>query len=173
MTILATIGYEASSSEDFVATLLEAGVKTLIDVRQVAMSRRKGFSKKALQESVEKAGISYVHLVGLGDPKEGRDAAKAGNYDKFLQVYTAHMKTSVFKSDLEEAVDISKGGDTCLMCYERLYQECHRKLLADKISTIVGADVSHLGVREGIAKNGYKVRKRTRAYARQSIAACG
>ena len=86
MTTLATIGYEGSSLEDFVATLLAANINTLVDVREVPVSRRKGFSKNALREVLEDAGLTYVHLIGLGDPKEGRDAAREGRSDDFLKL---------------------------------------------------------------------------------------
>jgi hypothetical protein len=69
------IGYEGSVLEDFVATLRSAGVETLIDVRDVPLSRKPGFSKSALQANLEAHGIAYVHLKGLGDPKPGREAA--------------------------------------------------------------------------------------------------
>jgi hypothetical protein len=47
----------------------------LIDVRDVPLSRKPGFSKSALQANLEAHGIAYVHLKGLGDPKPGREAA--------------------------------------------------------------------------------------------------
>lgn len=172
MTLL-TIGYEASAIEDFIATLLQANVATLVDVRQLAMSRRKGFSKNALREALEDAKIGYVHLSGLGDPKEGRDAARAGNFDKFLKVYRAHMTTTHFCDDLSKALEIAEESRACLMCYERLEKECHRKLVADKISDILECDVQHLGVREGLAKHGSRNRPRARPDPSESVAACG
>jgi hypothetical protein len=48
MPILATIGYEAASLVDFIATLQAARVHTLVDVRDLPISRRPGFAKKAL-----------------------------------------------------------------------------------------------------------------------------
>src|SRR3954453_21108705 len=78
-TILTTIGYEAAELDDFVATLLAAGITRLIDVRELPISRRRGFAKRALSEALADAGIVYVHLRGLGDPKEGREAARVGD----------------------------------------------------------------------------------------------
>jgi uncharacterized protein (DUF488 family) len=80
MTILFTVGYEATDIERFVKTLVSVGVKRLADVRAVAISRKKGFSKRKLAERLAEAGIEYVHYVDLGDPKPGREAAKSGNY---------------------------------------------------------------------------------------------
>ncbi len=57
-SIIFTIGYEGADPERFVATLLEAGVTVLADVRAVALSRKRGFSKTALRNAVEGQGIA-------------------------------------------------------------------------------------------------------------------
>ena len=66
---LFTIGYEGATQADVIARLKTAGVQTLVDVRAVAASRRAGFSKTILGESLKAEGIGYVHLRGLGTPK--------------------------------------------------------------------------------------------------------
>jgi uncharacterized protein (DUF488 family) len=76
-----TIGYEKVGVPDFIASLQAAKVKTLIDVREVANSRRAGFSKKALAASLDEAGIAYVHMKALGTPKAGREAARRGEQE--------------------------------------------------------------------------------------------
>jgi uncharacterized protein (DUF488 family) len=62
MPWLATIGYEGAGFDDFLATLRQAGVVTLVDVRQPPASRRAGYSKSRLREAVEGMRIRYVHL---------------------------------------------------------------------------------------------------------------
>ena len=173
MSILSTIGYEGAFLEDFIGTLKASDVKVLIDVRQIAASRRKGFSKTALKEALQSAGIKYIHLSGLGDPKDGRDAAKAGRFKEFLKIYRAHMKTEKFKTDFDEVLNLIENEGACLMCYERNHQECHRKLLTDKISTLISISIRHLGVREGISKRGQKIWSRPSPDSSQGIAACG
>ena len=78
-----TIGYEGADLFDFLATLKHAEVSLLVDIRELPASRRKGFSKNALQENLESVGIQYIHLRDLGDPKEGRLAARTGNFKDF------------------------------------------------------------------------------------------
>lgn len=173
MQTLATIGYESSSLEDFLATLEAAEVKALIDVREAPISRRKGFSKNALREAVEGAGINYIHLAGLGDPKEGREAARDGRFDDFLRIFSAQMETPVFKENLGEAAEIARNGGACLMCYERAHDSCHRKLVAEALSDIIDISIRPLGVRKGIGKNGGTIRPRTRHNASESATACG
>ena len=67
MSVIYTIGYEGTDIDRCVATLKAVGVTVLADVRAVAVSRKKGFSKNGLRERLEAEGITYVHLVELGD----------------------------------------------------------------------------------------------------------
>jgi len=150
--ILATIGYEAAELSDFIATLHGAGVSRLIDVRELPISRRRGFAKAALSTALAAAGIDYVHLRGLGDPKEGREAARAGDYARFRIVFGSHMKTEVAQNALRTAVRLVEDGGACLMCYERDHTRCHRTIVADAISSSLVAKIRHLGVRSGIGK---------------------
>jgi hypothetical protein len=76
---LFTIGYEQTPAKAVLDELQSAGVKLLVDVRAVAASRRPGFSKTQLAAGLDERGIGYVHLRGLGTPKEGREAADGEN----------------------------------------------------------------------------------------------
>ena len=71
-----TIGYEGASPDAFATTLKDAGVAVVADVRAVALSRKRGFSKSALRESLETQGLGYRHYIALGTPKPGREAAE-------------------------------------------------------------------------------------------------
>src|SRR5882724_13047944 len=84
--MLYTIGYEKALVKDVLATLTEAGVATLIDVRDRPISRRPGFSKRQLAAAIEEAGMRYVHLRALGTPPEGRLAARRREWDRFWQI---------------------------------------------------------------------------------------
>src|SRR5512142_902011 len=81
-----TIGYEQTPAKAVLDELEHAGVKLLVDVRAVASSRRPGFSKSQLAAGLDERGISYLHLRGLGTPKEGRAAARAGKYDQLEKI---------------------------------------------------------------------------------------
>ena len=76
---LLTIGYEGCTIQDVLGVLTEAKVGLLIDVRAMPRSRKPGFSKRQLAAGLDEKGIPYVHLVGLGTPKAGRDAVRAGH----------------------------------------------------------------------------------------------
>ena len=147
-----TIGYEGASLEDFLATLKRAGVLQLVDIRDFPGSRRKGFSKNALREALEAEGIGYEHLKGLGDPKAGRIAARAGRFEEFVAIFSAHMKTKIALADLKKAADLVTRTSACLLCYERDNRTCHRNIVSKKISAMTGLTVRNLGVRHGLAQ---------------------
>ena len=149
---LATIGYEGVTLDEFLAVLQDAGIQRLLDVRELPLSRRKGFSKTALAAALSEAGIEYVHLRGLGDPKEGRDAARSGDMAHFRRVFGAHMRTQRAQADLAVATDLVKGGGTCLMCFERDHAGCHRSIVADAISANVPLKIRHLRVASAPSK---------------------
>lgn len=146
---LATIGYEGAMLNDFVATLKSSSVRMLIDVRELPISRRKGFAKKALSTALEEADIHYLHLKGLGDPKPGREAARAGDHAGFLKVFRAHMLTFSAQFDLGIAATHVASGGVCLMCFERDHATCHRTLVAEAIHATVPIRICHIGVRSG------------------------
>jgi uncharacterized protein (DUF488 family) len=129
--IVYTIGYEGTDIERFVATLKAVGIETLADVRAVAVSRKKGFSKRALRERLEAQGIRYEHFVDLGDPKEGRDAARQGRHSDFERIYHAHIQTDAAQEALRTLSTVAIQSTTCLMCFERDPKFCHRTMIAD------------------------------------------
>lgn len=144
--ILYTIGYEGASAEDFWATLASAGVHALIDVRQVPVSRKSGFSKRHLKDAADVHGLYYVHFGGLGDPKEGRAAARRGNIEQFKAIFHSHMKSEAAEQDLRTALSLAVTVPSCLMCFERNPQECHRMIVVDHMMWYEAFEVRHLGV---------------------------
>ena len=146
MPELFTIGYQQAKPADFLAALKEAGVGVLLDVREVAWSRRPEFAKRALSDALQVAGIDYVHLKGLGTPKSGRAAAKAGDRRGFHAIFAAHAETPEFQSDLAKAADLAAPGGACLMCYERDPNACHRSIVAGLMRDKDGFDIRHIMV---------------------------
>src|SRR3954454_21176371 len=90
---LFTIGYEQTPPKAVLDELEHAGVKLLVDVRAVAASRRPGFSKNQLAAGLDERGIAYLHLRGLGTPKDGRLAARSGDFGLLQRIFAKHLKT--------------------------------------------------------------------------------
>ena len=144
MTRLYTIGYQGASIEGFIAALKSAGVETLIDVRAVPASRRREFSKTNLAASLEAAGLAYVHLAGLGNPKAGRDAAKSGRLDDYKRIYSEHLASEPAREALAHAADIAAAAPSCLMCLEADPAHCHRSMAAQRLARDAGFEVENL-----------------------------
>lgn len=149
--MLATIGYEGARPSDFLDTLRFVGVQLVVDIRDRAQSRRRGFSKTALRSSLEDNGIGYLHLKELGDPKEGREAARSGDLAKFRRIYNTVLETDQAGAALCQLAALAEQMHVCLLCYERDHHECHRKIVADRLESVVGFKVRHLGVRTDVA----------------------
>lgn len=133
MNTIFTIGYEGTNQNKLVQTLKVVGVKVLADIRAVPISRKKGFSKGALQNRLETEGIDYFHFLDLGDPKPGRDAARSGKVEAFRKIYTAHLLQDQQQLALLTLMEIAKSAPTCLLCFERDPTSCHRSIVAEHL----------------------------------------
>jgi uncharacterized protein (DUF488 family) len=131
---LFTIGYEQTPAKAVLDELEHAGVKLLVDVRAVAASRRAGFSKNQLAAGLDERGIGYLHLRGLGTPKDGRDAARSGKFDVLQKIFARHLKTPQAREELDElSALVQRSGPVCILCYERDHRHCHRQWIAEVI----------------------------------------
>ncbi|MDZ7801740.1 MAG: DUF488 domain-containing protein [Trueperaceae bacterium] len=93
MGTLYTIGYQGASPEAFVDRLRTQGVTLLVDVRNAARSRKKGFSKRALTAALQDAGIAYEHWRQLGAPPEMRRAlAETGDRAASPSAYAERLE---------------------------------------------------------------------------------
>jgi uncharacterized protein (DUF488 family) len=128
MTIF-TIGYEGATVDEVIAALEKAGVEQLIDVRQLPLSRRPGFSKSSLAAALAERGISYVHLKALGTPKPGRDAAKKGDRATLEAVYAGQLELPEAQMQAAQMRALAAEKVSALLCFERDPGMCHRTLL--------------------------------------------
>jgi uncharacterized protein (DUF488 family) len=142
---LFTIGYEQTPAKAVLDELEHAGVKLLVDVRAVAASRRAGFSKNQLAAGLDERGIGYLHLRGLGTPKDGRDAARSGKFDVLQKIFARHLKTPQAREELDElSALVQRSGPVCILCYERDHRHCHRQWIAEVIEEREGVRVENL-----------------------------
>src|SRR3954471_9024951 len=126
MQKLFTIGYEGKTPDEFLGELERAGVELLIDVRVVGWSRRPGFSKAALGNSVGERGIDYLHLRPLGTPAAGREAARKGRTAEMRRIYAGQLETIEAELAMEQALAVASGKRAALLCYEAEAAGCHR-----------------------------------------------
>ena len=137
-----TIGYEATTMREFVAALSGAGVRRVIDVRALPLSRRPGFSKTPLRGALAEAGIAYVHLRALGTPASGREAARKGRHAELERIYAGQLELPEAIAQGAEMLDLAAEMPSALLCFEREPGGCHRSLLLDAVAP--DAEVIHL-----------------------------
>lgn len=65
-------GYEGHTIKDLLDECERLHAAYVVDIRLNAISRKKGFSKTALSNALADAGVEYVHLRALGNPKDNR-----------------------------------------------------------------------------------------------------
>jgi len=165
MKKLFTIGYEGAAPDDFMRALKAARIDVLLDVRELPISRRKGFSKTALGSALTEAGITYRHEKQLGSPKAIRHQLREdGNYPRFFREFDRHL---IEQSALLETLTEELKGNVALMCYEKNHDECHRRSVADALAELLGKTPTHLGV-DGHAREGPET---ARTYPRQGVSA--
>lgn len=131
---LFTIGYEGRAQDEYMDLLREAGVTVLADVRANPMSRKKGFSKKALAEACEAAGIRYEHLPELGIPTAKRKGLKTqADYDALFAVYEREWLPGQGETIDRLRGWLDEGEWVALTCYERDASRCHRHFVAEAL----------------------------------------
>lgn len=141
---LFTIGYEGATQSDVIARLSGADVEILVDVRAVAASRRAGFSKTILGESLRAAGIDYLHLRALGTPKAGRDAAKKGRIGEMRTIFADHLAEPASQLQLAQLRALAGERRVAMLCFEADHSGCHRAVLAEWLATEDGFEVVNL-----------------------------
>ena len=146
MPVLATIGYEGTTVEEFIGCLQESGVTRLLDIRDAPISRKPGFSIRELAYALSEAGIAYVHLKALGNPKPGRDAARSGNEVLYRHIFGEQLQSQAADIDLNQIKNFTADGFACLMCFERDPARCHRTMVVDALVERWPFEIRHLFV---------------------------
>jgi uncharacterized protein (DUF488 family) len=140
-----TIGYEGLTVDSFFQTLHANSVQALIDVRELPLSRKPGFSKSALAHSAATHGIDYTHVAELGCPRAIRHDYKADkDWDRYVRRFIAYLDTQALAiAHLAAHVERER---CCLVCYEANYNACHRTLVAERVAQLLSGDtcITHL-----------------------------
>jgi uncharacterized protein (DUF488 family) len=141
---ISTIGYEGLSINEFIDILHAHGIKTVVDVRELPLSRKPGFSKKALSSALEQEGIIYIHMRNLGAPREVRHSLREnGSWTTYCRQYELVLDEN--KDCLAELQKLSNRFKIALLCFERDFSTCHRSLITNRMQqTGLLSKVRHL-----------------------------
>jgi len=136
MLELMTVGYEGLSLQEFFGILEKCKVKTIIDVREMPLSRKKGFSKTSMAAELAKRGISYRHIQALGCPKPVRnDYRETGDWQAYTVRFMNYLQTQ--RDVMQDLAEIIQNERCCLLCFEEDYNFCHRKYVAEGLAPLV------------------------------------
>lgn len=134
---LFTVGYEGIDIDSFIIHLKDNAIDCLLDVREIPLSRKRGFSKTVLSERLTQENINYVHFRELGSPKPIREKLKANHdYSVFFRKMDEYLNNKI--ETIENAYQYVMKNTCCLMCFEHLAATCHRKIVARKIKKLDG-----------------------------------
>ena len=98
--------------EAFIARQQAAQMKTMVDVRELPLSRKKGFSKSAFCAALSAHGIAYLHAPALGCPKPIRNQYKLdGNWQTYTRDFLKYIQTQ--DASLRELVKIAQVTPAC------------------------------------------------------------
>ena len=121
-----SVGYEGLTVAALIERLQQNRIAELVDVRANPFSRKPGFSKKRLAESLSAAGIAYRHEPLLGNAF--RDVEDFDEAMGFMREYLA-------AGEAAEAVDrlVALAGDRriAVLCLENDQRRCHRQVVLE------------------------------------------
>ncbi|MFC6065960.1 DUF488 family protein [Streptomyces ochraceiscleroticus] len=139
-----SIGYEGRDIDSFIAALASERIDTVADVRLTPISRKPGFSKTRLQTALGTAGIEYVHLRALGNPKDNRAPFWEGRLAEGRARFATVLRSEAAAAQLNALAELARISRVAVLCYERDADHCHRALVLEKVATHVGREVTVL-----------------------------
>lgn len=123
---LFTLGYGGRMPAEFVALLKQHGIATVVDVRLRPDKSSMGAYVRAkdptrgIEGLLAGAGIGYVSMVPLGNLFVNDPDVRMGLYQQFLERM----------GDIVTAPLAAVTGPICLLCAEKVPEQCHRWHLA-------------------------------------------
>jgi uncharacterized protein (DUF488 family) len=133
--------------EDFLSLLKEFEVRALVDIRRFPSSRKfPHFNRGSLQEELASNQIGYSWIESLGGRRHtasGNVSPNEGLQNIGFRNYADHMLTEEFRLGIEELLGIARCQRTAVMCAEKLFWSCHRRLLSDYLHA-QGIVVQHI-----------------------------
>lgn len=146
MTTVHTVGHGTLAAEALASLLDAAGVECIVDVRSYPGSRRhRHFRREEMQQWMPAAGLGYMWLPALGGRRRPTPSSHhvALRNDAF-RAYADHMETADFVAGVDELLVHAARRSVAVMCGESVWWRCHRRLLADHLVLVRGAQVVHL-----------------------------
>lgn len=127
-----TLGYEGRTLSEVLRLVQALTIQQVLDVREVASSRKPGFASSELNEALAKIGVAYVHLPELGCEKEARHTLwRGGATADFRARYDQRIAER--PGSVTDLITRVHSGRSLLLCLERDPAKCHRTLLSERL----------------------------------------
>jgi uncharacterized protein (DUF488 family) len=128
---LVSVGYEGRTLQDLLEVLAAEGVAIVADVRLTPLSRKPGLSKTKLAAALAEAGIEYVHLRALGNPKDNRAPFWSGSPAVGVRRFRHMLADPERSASIDELAAIASKHRVAVLCFERDHDRCHRQVVVD------------------------------------------
>jgi uncharacterized protein (DUF488 family) len=142
-----TIGHSTRSIEEFLLLLREHRVETVADIRSFPGSRKfPHFGRDNLEERLAAESIRYVWYRDLGGFRKkvvGKESPNTGLSSPGFRNYADYMGTGTFREAVSELIRPAAKSTTAVMCAERLFWKCHRRILSDYLISL-DVEVVHI-----------------------------
>ena len=138
---LFTIGHSNHTLEKFIGLLKQHHITAIADVRSIPFSRfNPHFNREALEASLRRANISYVHMgQQLGARRDEPECfvGKQANYELVAQLPS-------FRAGIDRLLAGSQHQRIALMCAEKDPITCHRTVLITRAFRHAAITVTHI-----------------------------
>jgi uncharacterized protein (DUF488 family) len=143
-----TIGFTHKNARQFFELLRQNKVQRLVDIRLRPSGQLAGFTRKEdlpyfLDHLAE--GCDYVHMPELAPSKEILDDYRrgGGEWADYVQRFEALMNERGIPDQIDRS--IFESADCCLLCSEATPEQCHRRLVAERLQKHwPGVEITHL-----------------------------
>lgn len=143
---LYTIGFTKKSAERFFALPRDNGVQCLVDIRQHPDGQLAGFAKRADLPFflAQLTGCEYRHLDALAPTDEILTAyRKDHDWPRYVAGFEALMDARRVPDNPDRRLFEERA--CCLLCSEATPEQCHRRLVAERLAARwPGTTVVHL-----------------------------
>jgi uncharacterized protein (DUF488 family) len=142
-----TVGHSNLSFEQFLSLLKEFGISLVADIRRYPSSRKfPHFNRQVLCKLLAAENIEYLWLEALGGRRHTGKNDKSPNIglkNSGFRNYADHMGTDEFRAAVQKLLLSAAISHSAIMCAEKFYWKCHRRLLSDYL-VAQGVEVVHI-----------------------------
>jgi len=115
--------------------LMEFGIRIVADIRRYPSSRKfPHFNCEVLSNLLNEKRIDYLWLEALGGRRHNGQNNKSPNIglkSVGFRNYADYMSTVQFRTAAQKLLSVTMKAKTAIMCAEKFYWKCHRRLLSD------------------------------------------